>query len=1032
MKNLKFPRTRLLLSFVVCAAVVASSYVSPAASGQDEDKVRAQVGRALSSFDRFDLDPSAALKAARQSGRLRLPAAGGDLELELEPFDVRAADWRGVVAGEGGATREMERAPLATFRGKVRGESGSQVRLVLDGAKVEGVIVREGETFFVERASNYSPAAKADAFVLYPESAIKQQEFGECGTTLAHRVGREAARADASGADAGKTTAAAVGGDTPAPNAFAPRPELELATEADFEYFQFFGGATAAQNEISQIVAMVDGIYEAQLGIEIRIVFSRVWDNAGDPYTTTNAGDALNQFRTSYNNSFGGSGPPARDLTHMWTGKDFDGSTIGIAYSSVVCDAPSFSYGISQRNGGASTRVVLTAHEMGHNFGADHPDELTPAPDMCAGTIMNSSVTPNTSFCPFSKDQITNYTSAFGSCLSRLTQPGCTYALSTASQFFSADGGSASVGVSATAGCAWDVAEGAPWLTVTAGAPGSGPGSASYTVSPNTGGPRSVVADIAGQRLTVSQAASPNCGMTLVGIGQTINGDLASADCRSGQTERPSAAVDLYAFTARAGQRIRIEMNAATPPPAGLDTYLYLFGPDGKVIAENDDIVLGQQTNSRIPLNGFFELPTTGVYVISATSFDNNETGAYTLTLSDNSAASSVSFSSPTYAAGEGTGGGGIGAEGAGLVTVMVNRAGDLTGTATVDYAVTNGTTNPADRRRDFIQSLGTLVFAPGEASKTFQVLLTDDLFAEGAETVNLTLSNPVGTTISSPAAVLNVNDNDAATGVSPVKAENFNPAFFVRQQYLDFLNREPDAAGLAFWSGQFAPCDQLPEAERPPCRRVRRVNVSAAFFLSIEFQETGYLVYRFYKAAFGDINPPAVPVPVRLEEFLPDTQRIGQGVRVGIGDWVNQLEANKAAFAEEFVIRPRFLAAYPLTRTPEQFVDGLNAAAGGALSDTERNTLINELRTGQKTRGAVLRAVAEDSTLGQAEFNRAFVLMQYYGYLRRNPNDLPDADFSGYNFWLGQLNRFGGNFEQAEMVRAFIESIEYTGRFGN
>jgi hypothetical protein len=344
-----------------------------------------------------------------------------------------------------------------------------------------------------------------------------------------------------------------------------------------------------------------------------------------------------------------------------------------------------------------------------------------------------------------------------------------------------------------------------------------------------------------------------------------------------------------------------------------------------------------------------------------------------------------------------------------------------------------NGSNNgTADRRKDYTQPFGTLVFAPNETSRTFQILLTDDLFAEGAETVNLTLSNPVGTTISSPAAVLNVNDNDAATGVSPVKAENFNPAFFVRQQYLDFLNREPDAAGLAFWSGQFAPCDQLPEAERPPCRRVRRVNVSAAFFLSIEFQETGYLVYRFYKAAFGDINPPAVPVPVRLEEFLPDTQRIGQGVRVGIGDWQAQLEANKTAYAEEFVIRPRFLAAYPLTLTPEEFVGRLNMMAGGALSDTERSTLINELRTGRKTRGAVLRAVAEDSTLGQAEFNRAFVLMQYFGYLRRNPNDAPDASYDGWQFWLNQLNRFGGNFEQAEMVRAFIESSEYTGRFGN
>jgi hypothetical protein len=78
-----------------------------------------------------------------------------------------------------------------------------------------------------------------------------------------------------------------------------------------------------------------------------------------------------------------------------------------------------------------------------------------------------------------------------------------------------------------------------------------------------------------------------------------------------------------------------------------------------------------------------------------------------------------------------------------------------------------------------------------------------------------------------------------------------------------------------------------------------------------------------------------------------------------------------------------------------------------------------------------VLRAVAEDGDLKTAEFNKAFVLMQYFGYLRRNPNDAPDVDFAGYNFWLNKLNQFGGNFVNAEMVKAFIISGEYRQRFG-
>jgi len=74
---------------------------------------------------------------------------------------------------------------------------------------------------------------------------------------------------------------------------------------------------------------------------------------------------------------------------------------------------------------------------------------------------------------------------------------------------------------------------------------------------------------------------------------------------------------------------------------------------------------------------------------------------------------------------------------------------------------------------------------------------------------------------------------------------------------------------------------------------------------------------------------------------------------------------------------------------------------------------------------------VADDQDLINAEFNRAFVLMQYFGYLRRNPNAAPDSDHSGYDFWLKKLNSFNGNFQNAEMVKAFLSSIEYRRRSG-
>jgi hypothetical protein len=170
--------------------------------------------------------------------------------------------------------------------------------------------------------------------------------------------------------------------------------------------------------------------------------------------------------------------------------------------------------------------------------------------------------------------------------------------------------------------------------------------------------------------------------------------------------------------------------------------------------------------------------------------------------------------------------------------------------------------------------------------------------------------------------------------------------------------------------------------------------------------------------------------VPVRLNEFLPDTQQIGHGVIVNQTGWEQAPESDKQAFNDEFVRRQRFMSAFPSTMTSAEFVDKLNSNAGSPLSRSERNQLVIDLSMGAKTRAQVLRAGAENSQLVQQEFNRAFVLMQYFGYLRRNPNDLPDSNFDGYNFWLNKLNSFNGNFINAEMVKAFISSIEYRQRF--
>ena len=272
-------------------------------------------------------------------------------------------------------------------------------------------------------------------------------------------------------------------------------------------------------------------------------------------------------------------------------------------------------------------------------------------------------------------------------------------------------------------------------------------------------------------------------------------------------------------------------------------------------------------------------------------------------------------------------------------------------------------------------------------------------------------------------------NPRNTSSPATPCSTTNpiDQTGFFVRQHYLDFLNREPDASGLAFWTNEIDQCGA--DAQ---CIEIKRINVSAAFFLSIEFQETGYLVYRFYKSSFGNLS--GAPVPIKFADFLHDTQEIGNGVQVGAPGWEALLEANKVMYAAEFVQRAEFKAAFPDTLTADQFVTKLDTNAGGVLSATEKANLVAALTvnpTDVTKRAATVRAVAEDADLKSAEFNKAFVLAQYFGYLRRNPNDLPDHDFSGYQFWLDKLNQFNGNFVQAEMVKAFISSLEYRQRFG-
>ena len=209
------------------------------------------------------------------------------------------------------------------------------------------------------------------------------------------------------------------------------------------------------------------------------------------------------------------------------------------------------------------------------------------------------------------------------------------------------------------------------------------------------------------------------------------------------------------------------------------------------------------------------------------------------------------------------------------------------------------------------------------------------------------------------------------------------------------------------------------------------RINTSAAFFLSIEFSQSGGLVHAFYAAALDRPNG----LPGYLE-FIRDTQAVGRGVIVGEGNWQQTLNENREAFMQGFVTRPEFVGLYPTVDSPAVYVNKLYLhALGRAATEGELNEGTGEFggsasATDPGARARALLRVTKAADFS-GEVNRSFVQMQYIGYLRRNANELPDSNFDGYDFWLNKLNHFNGNFIEAEMVRAFIESGEYRARFG-
>jgi hypothetical protein len=336
------------------------------------------------------------------------------------------------------------------------------------------------------------------------------------------------------------------------------------------------------------------------------------------------------------------------------------------------------------------------------------------------------------------------------------------------------------------------------------------------------------------------------------------------------------------------------------------------------------------------------------------------------------------------------------------FVPVKVTRTGDTSTPANVNYATADAT---ALQRTDYTIALGTLRFAAGETEKKLNILINEDSYVEGMETFTLTLSNPTGNASlgAIPSATLRITDDPTEPSTNVID----DPQIFVGQHYHDFLNRQADAGGLSYWVNEITMC-----GANQACINSRRIGVSAAFFIEMEFQDRGALIHYLYRAGLG--RRPTYLEFTRDRSFLPAGGNVA---------------ADMQTLATDFVQRAEFTNKYALTLSRDQFVDALLQnvqQTSGVNLTSHRNELLAEYDTGgnqTQSRARVLLKLIGYTEYKQAEYNGAFVLSQYFAYLRREPDE------NGYLFWLDILNNQAPNNYRA-MVCAFITSTEYQTRF--
>ena len=373
-----------------------------------------KIDRYVKRYSRMAMDPVATARKVRSTGQLSINTIDGAFDLVLAPHDMRGPRYRAEESVDNGIIQPVVLDEINTYKGTIAGIPDSEVRFSVRDDSLEGIILTPQEWYFVEPMRNYDRLAVISDMVVYRASDIEPGALGTCGSTLIEKIGMAEELMQAAEATPNTTV--------PPVMEEGSISIAEVATEADYEYVTAIGGSSAANTSILEIMNQVDGIYQSQLSVSLQVTYQHTWNTSSDPYSSTAPSTMLTEFKNYWESNYGSM---THDLAHMWTGKNMDGSVVGISYLGIVCRAPSYGYGISQILSGTPGKYILTAHEIGHNFGATHPDQATPVPAGCSNTIMNSSVGTGTTFCPFSQGEIATHLTQYSSCLASSSGTAC-------------------------------------------------------------------------------------------------------------------------------------------------------------------------------------------------------------------------------------------------------------------------------------------------------------------------------------------------------------------------------------------------------------------------------------------------------------------------------------------------------------------------------------------------------------------------------------------------------------------------------